>query len=382
MSQPPPESFDTIDEIAEHLRKTLDKTEKSTKFISIFAYNGTGKTRISKAFKDMGVTIATEGRDTLYYNAFTEDLFNWQNDMDNDSYLLKIDSRTRFFNWKKPIEMESRINEFLHRHVNFDFKIDYEKRTVAFSRQIKNDTTDEDAAKTKTINNIKISRGEESLFIWCFFLALLKLSIDRDDAYGWVKYVYIDDPISSLDDNNAIAIGHHLAQLIRQETTVKFVLSSHHALFFNVIYNELNSRKRGKEFAPYFLSYSNKSQKYILNDTGDTPFFQHVVTLIDLQKAVESGELYTYHFNILRTILEKTASFHGFKKFSDVISTGEDDPDEELHARIINILNHGNYSHYEPREMQEDNKIIFEKILNKLLENYSFNLELFPQDSS
>ena len=62
--------------------------------------------------------------------------------------------------------------------------------------------------------NIKISRGEENIFIWCFFLAVVQLAMDGQEAYDWVKYVYIDDPISSLDENNAIAVAYHLAQLL------------------------------------------------------------------------------------------------------------------------------------------------------------------------
>ncbi|MDZ7796478.1 MAG: hypothetical protein U5N56_05295 [Candidatus Marinimicrobia bacterium] len=50
----------------------------------LFAYNGTGKTRLSMNFRQAGKTVDDEGtvldRDTLYFNAFTEDLFFWDND--------------------------------------------------------------------------------------------------------------------------------------------------------------------------------------------------------------------------------------------------------------------------------------------------------------
>ena len=36
------------------------------------------------------------------------------------------------------------------------------------------------------------------------------------EAYQWVQYLYIDDPISSLDEHNAIAVANHLAQLLKQ----------------------------------------------------------------------------------------------------------------------------------------------------------------------
>ncbi|MFR0657308.1 anticodon nuclease, partial [Pantoea sp. SIMBA_079] len=76
--------------------------------------------------------------------------------------------------------------------------------------------------------NIKVSRGEENIFIWCFFLAVVQLAMDPEiEAYRWVKYLYIDDPISSLDEHNAIAVANHLAQLLkRPESSIKTVISS------------------------------------------------------------------------------------------------------------------------------------------------------------
>lgn len=51
-------------------------------FVLVFAHNGVGKTRLSMEFKDLGKQ--EEKRDTLYFNAFTEDLFDWDNDLNED----------------------------------------------------------------------------------------------------------------------------------------------------------------------------------------------------------------------------------------------------------------------------------------------------------
>lgn len=89
-------------------------------------------------------------------------------------------------------------------------------------------------------DKIKISRGEENIFIWCVFLAICELVIDGAEAYSWVKYIYIDDPVSSLDDNNVIAIANDLGNLLKKDSGKrKIVISSHHHLFFNVMYNDL-----------------------------------------------------------------------------------------------------------------------------------------------
>lgn len=356
------ESFRTLKDVAEYLRGRLDVK----KYILLFAHNGIGKTRLSMSFRKLGKNEG--GRDTLYYNAFTEDLFTWDNDLENDNqHVLRINSSSRFVAGMRELEMESRIREFLPRYADFDFVIDYENSTVAFDREVK------EGARSVNIDHIKISRGEENLFIWCFFLAVAKLAIDGEDSYSWVKYLYIDDPISSLDDNNAIAVAAHLADMLKHsDGSVKTVVSSHHALFFNVIYNALSNAEK------YFMGRLGKGD-YTLKSTSDTPAFLHVALLLQLHEAAESGEVYTYHFNILRNVLEKTAAFHGYRRFSDCIPQDENDPEGIVHRRIVNLLSHGNYSLFEPQEMVPDNKRHSQRILDNFMSSFRFNPDLFPQ---
>lgn len=357
----------SMNRLVQRLRSDL----KDKDFVLLYAYNGTGKTRLSMAFKDAGkqeitrpmtvndavdqaLTITEVQGDTLYFNAYTEDLFHWDNDLENDSErCLKINSGSKFFSGFKELAIEEKIRPYLHRYADYEFIIDYENWTISFSR--------EDA------ENIKVSRGEENIFIWCIFLAICELAIDGDGAYAWVKFIYIDDPISSLDDNNAIAVASDLAQLLKRgRGKLKTVISSHHGLFFNVMFNEL------KKYKPknYFLHRDDEAEGYVLQATNDTPFFHHVAMLSELQQAAESGKLYTHHFNSLRSILEKTATFFGHDDFSICL----DDKDEAVHARALNLLSHGGYSIYEPCEMMEDNKNLFKDILANFLERYQFQL--------
>jgi hypothetical protein len=335
-----------------------------------------GKTRLSTEFKNLGKDAEDENkRDTLYFNAFTEDLFTWDNDLDNDTErYLKLNTNSKFFAGLEAMEMDTRIRPLLDRYTDFDFRIDTDKWEVVFSREVP------DSEGHRIEDGIKISRGEENIFIWCFFLAIVQLALDGAEAYDWVKYVYIDDPISSLDEQNAIAVATHLARILkrrilkREDSTLKTVISTHHTLFFNVLFNEL---KRANK---YFLRGDRAAGAYTLRDTGDTPFFHHVAALTELYEAAQSGQIYTHHFNMLRTIMEKTASFHGYANFSDCIRQDKDDIDGVLHTRIINLLSHGNYSLYEPREMMEENKEHFRRILHEFIERYPFNPALFPSD--
>ena len=355
------QTFPDLDALAQHLRDRLQEK----KVILLFAYNGTGKTRLSMAFKNLGK--GGDQRDTLYFNAFTEDLFTWDNDLENDSErVLRMNTASRFFAGLAELEMESRIRSFLHRYADFEFDINYKEGTIRFWREIKKNKNGEDEPVL-----IKVSRGEENIFIWCFFLAIAQLAIEGQEAYDWVKFIYIDDPISSLDDNNAIAVAAHLALMLKKQDRVRVVISSHHSLFFNVLCNEMKKAQR------YFLSQDQNG--YHLRDTSDTPRFYHVAMLRQLYDAARSGELYTYHFTILRSIMEKTATFHGYNKVGDIIKREPDDEDGTLHYRYVQLLSHGNYSLFEPVEMMEENKHIFRKILNDFMNNYRFNPELFPE---
>ena len=149
--------------------------------------------------------------------------------------------------------------------------------------------------------------------------------------------------------------------LKRPARRLKTVISTHHTLFFNVLCNELKNASR------YFLSRDGSPEGLLMRKTGDTPFFHHVAALAELYEAERDGRLYTHHFNMLRAILEKTASFHGYENFSACVKRDADDEDGILHTRLINILNHGNYSLFEPQEMLEENKRYFRKILQEFI---------------
>lgn len=359
--------YKTLRTLAQKLRGDI----KEKHCILLYAYNRTGKTRLSMEFKEQGKKGGPAKRDTLYFNAFTEDLFVWNNDLDNDvERHLKINADSSFFDGLEDLALDETIAGYLSRYADFDFDIDYENWTVTFRKG------DEES--------IKISRGEERIFIWCLFMAICERVIDGLVSYKWVKHLYIDDPISSLDDNNAIAIACDLASLVRKATTrrgendepapIRTVFSSHHALFFNVMCNELGRTPDGQtsiKTKRYFLHRPDAEGSYTLRATTDTPYFHHVATLAELQRCVESDTLYTYHFNALRSILEKTASFLGHDDLR-ICLAGLDD--EALYNRALNLLSHGKYAITEPVEMVDDNKELFRRILADVLDRFKFSV--------
>jgi wobble nucleotide-excising tRNase len=387
MSMPPTVTkFRSLESLARKFRRDLNGVKKRNKtthrkgtspvagndFVLIFAHNGVGKTRLSMCFKNLGKS--GEKRDTLYFNAFTEDLFDWDNDLDEDTERkIKFKARSQFFEGLDGLGLEDLIRPHLHQHADFDFRIDYAAAEIRFYRDVTH------AGNRRRLDDIKISRGEENIFIWSFFLAILQLAIEAEKGqpYDWVKYVYIDDPISSLDEHNTIAVAAGLGGLLKNSgNKLKVVISTHHGLFFNVMFNELTGKRHheGKESIKkkaYILHRLNEAQTYTLEDTGESPFLHHVAALEELRSVAKSGKISQYHFNSLRSILEKTAIFFGRQH----ISTCFDGHDKKyLYARFLNVRSHAKYSVFESESITATDKKMFREILNVFLDRYSFRL--------
>jgi hypothetical protein len=370
------------------LAQKLRTDFSSVDLILLYAYNRTGKTRLSMEFKDIGKRKNNGTADTLYFNAYTEDLFTWDNDLDADTArYLQLNSDSTFFNGLKDLALDETIAGYLDRYADFDFDINYAEWKIYFRKG-----SDE---------NIKISRGEQNIFIWCLFMAICERMLDGHISYQTNNFLYIDDPISSLDDNNAISIACDLAQILRRAVNrkdqsgspspIKVVFSSHHSLFFNVMCNEIS---RSKESEPkvthkrYFLHRPTGNGAFTLRATKDTPFFHHVAILAELQLAAHptTGKLYTFHFNALRSIMEKTASFFGHPDISFCLKALNNEEDRDLYNRALNLLSHGKYAIHEPTEMGEDSKDLFRRIFDDFIANFQFALpdlvELTPTAKS
>jgi hypothetical protein len=378
-----------INRYASHktLAKKLRDDLGGADIILVYAYNRTGKTRLSMEFKDIGKRKNNGNADTLYFNAYTEDLFTWDNDIENDKARgLKINQASRFFDGFKNEPLEPTIDEYLKRYADFDFDFTFQEvphGNESFFRPVFVSFSKGEES------NIKISRGEQNIFIWCVFMAIAEQVLKYPVAYPAVKHIYIDDPISSLDDNNAISVACDLAKLLRRAAhrtdqhgalaPMKIVFSSHHALFFNVMCNEIGGAKEGESklsHKRYFVHRSNGDGVFSLRATEDTPFFHHVASLAELQLAAVPavGRLYTFHFNALRSIMEKTASFFGHADISFCLKALDSEDDRALYNRALNLLSHGKYAIHEPTEMGEDNKELFRRILVDFTNRFQFAL--------
>lgn len=363
----------SLKEIAQALRDTDKKVQL------IYAFNGTGKTRLSREFKELISPKETDTEESdssgvkiIYYNAFTEDLFYWDNDLDTDSdRKLKIQPNN-FTDWVLRVQgQENNIATHFQRYTS-------DKLTPRFNEENNEIIFSIAGGNEETIENIKISKGEESCLIWCVFYSLLKQVVEvlnkpepteRDtDKFDDLEYVFIDDPVSSLDDNHLIELAVNLAELIKESSGIKFIISTHNPLFYNVLFNELNNADsrygyKAKHSIKRRLEKLNDGT-FLLENSNDSPFSYHLVLLTELEKAMVSGDIQKYHFNFLRNILEKTSTFLGYSKWEELL------PRESRNAyynRIINLSSHSKHSGEDTSIVEENDKRVLKFLVGEII---------------
>jgi len=372
----------TLTEIAQ----TLKDTDKKVQLI--YAFNGVGKTRLSREFKEL-VAPKTEGEETeeekpikvLYYNAFTEDLFYWDNDLDEDKNRKLIIHPNSFTDWIfKDQGQESNIITHFQHYTN-------DKLTPRFNEDYNNITFTIDGGNDDVIDNIKISRGEESCLIWCTFYCLIAQIIDilnivepedrETDKFNKLEYIFIDDPVSSLDENHLIELAVDTAELVKSnQSEVKFIITTHNPLFYNVLYNEFNNPEKRygykvKHSAKYRLEKFDDST-YELHDSNDSPFSYHLLLLSELEKAIQTGNIKKYHYNFLRQILEKTSTFLGYEKWQELLYLIPDSSHEAYYNRLINKRSHAKDSGEETSHIDDSDKRVIGHLVQEIKNIYHF----------
>lgn len=363
----------TLTEIAQQLKDTDKKVQL------IYAFNGTGKTRLSRAFKELIAPKSYEEDEParenkiLYYNAFTEDLFYWDNDLDLDRELkLKIHPNA-FTKWvlEEQGQEPNIVRNFQH--------YTSDKLTPVFNEYFSEVIFSFARGDDSSNNSIKISKGEESNFIWSVFYSLLDSVIsvlniaepsDRDTRqFDQLEYVFIDDPVSSLDDNHLIQLAVDLATLIiKSKSDVKFVITTHNPLFYNVLFNELKSIKKNKSGSILRKQEDGLFELEEKHGDSNRSFSYHLFIKQIIEEAIETNSLQKYHFMLLRNLYEKTASFLGYEKWANLLP---DDQTTYLN-RIIQFTSHSTLSNEVVAEPTEPEKNTVKFLLNHLTTSYHF----------
>jgi len=364
----------SLTEIAQLLKDANKKVQL------IYAFNGTGKTRLSREFRLLVAPKDVEGEDeteeetgikVLYYNAFTEDLFYWDNDLDADSdRKLKIQPNS-FTKWVLSEQgQDQNIIEIFQQLTN-------DKLTPHFSENYAEIRFSFERGNDEASEFVKISKGEESCFIWSVFYSLMEQVVevlntpeseDREtNRYDDLDYIFIDDPVSSLDDTHLIELAVNIAELIKSsQSKLKFIITTHSPLFYNVLYNEFN---RVKGSLKRRFEKLNDGTFSLFDQSSDSPFSYHLFLLSELEKAIQSGDIQKYHFNFLRNVFEKTSTFLGYDKWEELLPQ---ESREAYYKRIINLSSHSKHNGEESSIIEENDKRVLTFIVNEVKRIYRF----------
>lgn len=403
----------SLEQIAEKLKETNKKVQL------IYAFNGTGKTRLSLAFKelltpkksdeDSWEEIELTQRKFLYYNAFTEDLFYWDNDLEeNKDPKLKIQPNM-FTDWILRERGDTDIVKNFQRYTSDKLMpLFHEQDVIQAGKKTGYKTYPEVTFSFETgsesSGNLKISKGEERNFVWSIFYTLLQEvittldepdSVKREDnQFDELEYVFIDDPVSSLDDTHLIELAVDLATLIKKShfyegRGLKFVITTHSPLFYNVLHNELNNdlKNPNQDATRKWLYDRSQSEKYKMKkkpdgtfelvNSNDRPFSYHLFLLSEIRNAIKDPriKINKYHFTFLRNILEKTATFLGYKHWEDLLKKMNNGSPDPLTSRMLNLSSHSAHGGEETSEIRPEHEQKLEEVVSDLINTYGFNTQ-------
>ena len=333
----------------------------------MYAFNATGKTRLSVEYKEL--CRNEEHKQTgVYYNAFSEDLFVWNNDIENAEENIRMRIVKSSLNDLHSYIDETKVREKLKPYnvkYDFDFHTNEEHPEDGIEEIIFYLKDAEDK------NPIKISRGEERIFIWCFFLALF-------DTEGWQdeqnEYIFVDDPVSSLDDHNIFVTIFTLLELIDKYCDKKkIIITTHHIGFATILSDCLFKGEKSDRYKKKskIQLLERTDDGYVLANPKNDVLLYHLRLLQILDDAVVKDELEIYHIALLRQVLENIASFLGTGQLKYVIKQiGITNTDRV--STIVNALTHQKVYYPQMEAMVDDNKQIVREVYHTLMSKYRF----------
>ena len=367
--------FRSLDALFNNIKSELDSAKSANIISLLFSFNGVGKTRLSTKFSDLN--NGADSLKVLCYNAFLEDYFHW----DNDNTIFKINPNSWIVELIKEQGLEKDIINNFKAVLNTKIEpfFDLENGEIYFNKS----TGDENSE-----SNIKISRGEESLFIWIVFYTILEQVIyalnDKEEErttpmFNELEYIVIDDPVSSLDDTRLITLTINLIEVLKsyKGKNLKVLITTHHALFFNVLYNSFRNNRnlryndsRDNDFKRQAKVLSKNDIGFELNNLNDSPFSYHHDIIAKLQQAVNSDSIERYHFNLFRALLEKTSNFLGFSSFDKCIIGKKKSEIKSL----LNSYSHNRLSDLEFKNVPQEHKDLFKLAFNEFIKEFKWNI--------
>lgn len=310
----------------------------------VFAPNTIGKTRLAQHLKERNP------KGVMLYNALVEDAFTW----DNERVVLKMDRDSELLHTIETQGLDGEIirNFKMFTNARIEPTLDFVSGEITFG-VYKGDES--------STAGIKLSRAEESIFVWCVYFTVLSEAIDalndHEDLrsitdYDGLVLAVVDDPVSSMDDMRIVAVALALANLMERASSVnlRFLVTTHHALFFNVLFNSLKSKELSKRAV--LLQRGVEGGWELKEQSRDSPFSYHLSIIEELERAISENDIQRSHFNQFRTLLEKTANFLGYSGWTQLL-TG---PDASVLKSTLNLYSHDRVAEIDSSEVYETDK--------------------------
>jgi len=340
--------------------------EVEENIVLIYAFNATGKTMLSVEYKDITKQNNADNHAGVYYNAYSEDLFVWENDEKNDNNDIKLNivqsSLNQFHSYVDVSDIEEKLKMYnsrytftLNLHTNTEDGIE----SVSFYMDEEQTTP------------IKISRGEERIFVWCFFLTLFEIDAwtGEQDAH-----LFIDDPVSSLDEHNIFITAEHIFNLVEKNYLKKrIIITTHHIGLFSILFDKLKKGEKSGKYRELTKPFILKREEngLVLKPCNKDVFLFHLHLLQILDEARTNDELYSYHFVLLRQLLENISSFLGSGRIGYVLKQIEIEETNTIMDRI-NSLSHKDIYMMQSNKMREADEEMFKEVLDKIQDKYQF----------
>ena len=155
-----------------------------------------------------------------------------------------------------------------------------------------------------------ISEGEKNLLSFLFFYYELFENLNTSSFKSDLQYIIIDDPISSLDENNKTYLVTLLRNLINQNSFQTFILTHDWTSFCNLLYGYKNNPNVGA----FEVKKDNENHSYLVFAKPTISPYEHdFFELLDIKETKSADELddsEIYHLpNCMRRVLETFLTF-------------------------------------------------------------------------
>lgn len=344
---------ETVASLADEVLRGLGDSRSAL----IYAPNTIGKTRLAQQLNER------DPDGVVLYNSFVEDVFTW----DNERVVLKMNPTSDLLETIVTQGLDGAIIDNFGAFTSgrIEPKLDFERGEISFGIHKGDDNS---------ADGIKVSRAEESIFVWSVYCSVLSEAIEtlRDSpelrstaVYDQLTLAVIDDPVSSMDDVRIVSVALALSELIKRasEIELKFVITTHHALFFNVLFNALRRKKN----QAYVLQHDPGAGWSLRKQSHDSPFSYHLGIIEDIQRAISANTVERAHFNQFRALLEKTANFLGYTGGWGSLLRG---PDAPLLTKVLNLYSHDRFGDIDTSDVAAEYKEAFTNEFQEFLETY------------